>query len=277
MQRVRTKDDGLSPVFSSHQPVDRLFNFMSGTSFAAPIVANKAALLMRENPEASPNLVRVLLALGAEIPEETARAVGNPADQVRIAGYGRVDYRRAASSTINRVVLAAEDEVALDSFHVFELPVPPVLTQTRGRRRISVALAFYPPVRHSRQDYLGSRMSFRLVRGKSLEEVVDAYRRHAANEEDPETFSGTRFQCDLWPNTRSRDFSTLQKGELTFTNNPSADYGDTYYVVVRSQRIWAPEEVSHQRYAVGVALEHIAHPIDLYAALRARVAVRARV
>ncbi len=258
--RVVESDQGVSVVSLNYQPFDRLFSFGTGTSFAAPRVAHYAARLFDEIPEASPNLVRALLALSAEVPSAALEVVG-ARDILNVCGYGKPEFDRARASTLNRVVLHAVDDLRLDSFHVFELPIPDELIRTKGQRRISIALAFYPPVRHTRLDYLGARMSFRLVRGKSLDEVIAAYQAHGNEEGEPPTLTGTRFQCALTPGARNRDTSTLQKGEFTFTRNPD-EYGDTYYIVVRAERVWAPEDISHLEYAIAASIEHRTSPIE---------------
>lgn len=278
-KRLLENDPGVATISLNKDYLARLFNFGSGTSFAAPKVARLAALLLGQFPAASPNLIRVLLALSADIPNETANVLQNRHDQLQVCGYGQPTFERAAYSTTSRVTLLAEDDLDIDSFHVYELPIPPVFATTRGERRVAVALAYDPPVRHSRVDYLGIRMSFRLVRGKSLEEVEEAYRRRRADEEHPLSLAGSKYQSTLWPGPTDRDRGTLQKGTLVMRNNPSPEYGETYFLVVRAERSWAREEVTHQSYAIGVLEEHLGAPIDLYTQVRQRtvVSVRARV
>ncbi len=277
LRSVRVNDPGLSSVSLNNLPLQTLFSFASGTSFAAPRVAHQAARIWQTLPDASPNLIRTLLALSASVPQAASDILPNERERLLVCGYGRPDVEGALHSTPSRVTLIAEDEVSVDSFHVYEIPGPEVFSTTRGLRRIAVSLAFDPPTRHTRVDYLGVRMSFRLVRGQSLEQVVASYRRHAETEGDPPSLAGTRYQIALEPGPQSRDTSTLQKGEVFIKNNPREEYGDTYFLVVRSERVWAPPDVSHQRYAVGVTLEHIGTPIDLYASIRQRLTARARI
>jgi hypothetical protein len=235
-----------------------------------------AAVLFGQFREASPNLIRDLLALSAKVPAEAAAILPNKPDQLRVCGYGKPDLERAGFSVPNRVTLIAEAELPIDFFHVYELPVPQSFCNTRGRRKIVVSLAYDPPTRHTRVDYLGVRMSFRLVRGKTLEEVVNAYRRHGKDEGDPPSLAGGSYQCPMWPGPSLRDTSTLQKASFEMARNPLARYGNTYYLVVRAERRWAPVEVTHQTYAVAVMEEHEAL-IDLYAEIRQRTEISVRV
>ena len=274
--RVLDHDRNLSVVSLNREYLQRLFRFNHGTSFAAPRVARMSAVLFGQFREASPNLIRDLLALSATVPSEAAAILPNKRDQLRVCGYGKPDAERAGFSTPNRVALIAEGELPIDSFHVYELPIPETFCNTRGRRQIVVSLAYDPPTRHTRVDYLGVRMSFRLVRGKTLEEVVQAYRRLGRDEGHPPSLAGSSYQCNMWPGPSLRDTSTLQKASFRMTHNPRAEYGNTYYLVVRAERRWAPVEVTHQTYAVAVMEEHEAL-IDLYAEIRQRTEISVRV
>jgi hypothetical protein len=49
-------------------------------------------------------------------------------------------------------------------------------------------------------------------------------------------------------------------------------YGDDYYLAVFAERRWAGEEITHQRFAVAVELEHEAE-INIHQMLRTRVRV----
>jgi hypothetical protein len=184
------------------------------------------------------------------------------------------DFVRATTSDDNRVILYDDSTIALDQFLVYEIPIPQEFLDTRGRRHIQVTLAFDPPVRHTRIDYLGTRMSFRLNRGARLEEVVDFYRRRAADD-GPVPEMPDRNNCKLKPGPNSRDMGTLQRAALVMQNNPSHDYGDIYFLVIRCERRWADEADSPQRFAVVVDLSHQAE-VPLYARLQERIRLRAR-
>lgn len=255
----------------NHQFTRQLLTSGKGTSYAAPMLANKASELLRLFPTASANLIRALLAGASSVPDAcTRRLVGmSAADQARICGYGMVDNLRAAYSDDHRVVLYAEDQLTINHFAVFRVPVPPEF-QGNGRRTIRVSLAFDPPVRRTRAEYIGTKMNFRLIRGCSSAEVFAHFRARRAEEGDPPNLP-ERFKCTLEPGSNSRDSHTLQTASKTFVQD-TADYGDEYYLVVRCAGGWAePQEVA-QRFAVVVELEH-QPAIQLYARLRQRIRV----
>lgn len=252
-----------------HLAVDRLFTAGSGTSYAAPLVANKAASILARFPTASANLVRALLANAAQVPDEAAlklQPLGSEALRA-VCGHGQVDAVCATYSDDHRVVLYAEDELPLDHFAVYHLPIPE-LFQSGGRRTIRVSLAFDPPIRHTRADYAGVDMSFRLIRGCDPALIFDHYR-HRSKGEGRQPDIAKRYNCDLEPGPQERERGTLQSASVTFSRS-TEQYGDDYYLVVRCEAGWAASFEMRQRFAVVVELSH-QDEVQLYARLRARV------
>ena len=231
-----------SGVISLHQNyLERMLTAVSGTSFAAPVVAYKAGLVREILPAASANLVRALLAISAEQPPEARECLlGLKEEQMfHILGHGVVDAERAIYSDDHRVVLICEDTLDVDRFAVYEVPVPDIFREEDGTRRIRVALAFDPVVRHTRLDYAGLGMSFDLFRGATAEEVFDACRKweKKADGEDPFKIKDAR-RCKLVPSTNLRGYGTLQCGSFVAKRNWDK-YGESYYVVVRCHGGWA--------------------------------------
>lgn len=259
---------------TSSRYLERMFTTEIGTSYAAPLVAHKAALVLRVLPEASANLLRALLVNSASIPKAAQDRLLPLGDEaaMRLCGFGIADSIAAASSDRNRVVLYADDEIGMDNFFVYEVPIPLEFSETKGDRYITVSLAFDPPTRHTRAAYLGVEMSFRLVRGKTLEEVQEHFRRRnvVAEGRQPDVESRYNVSFDSGPNFRER--GTMQRGAFSIKRNPDAAYGDTYYLVVRCERQWFADELAMQRFAVVVELGH-SEDIDIYERIRARVEV----
>lgn len=253
----------------NHEYARQLLTSGMGTSYAAPMLAHKAAGLLRLFPAASANLLRALLAGASSVPDPCSRRLTglDAADQVRICGYGMVDVLRAAYSDDHRVVLFAEDRLNINHFAVFRVPVPPEF-QSNGRRTIRVSLAFDPPVRRTRAEYIGTKMNFRLLRGCPSAEVFAHFRSRTAEEGDPPDIPG-RFQCGLEPGPNSRDGNTLQSASAAFVNDTTG-YGDEYYLVVRCVGGWAESQEVAQNFAAVVELEH-QPAIRLYERLRQRV------
>ncbi len=272
VQRLRGGDDvaAAGVLTLHHQPIDQLFTCGSGTSYATPLVAFKASQVFRLLPTASANLVRALLGGAAAIPlaaEERLQGLG--ADAIlAICGHGQIDLEHAAYSDDARVVLYAEDELPIDHFAVYEVPIPDLFQSEVGRRTIRVSLAYDPPVRHTRADYAGLGMSFRLLRGCAPNVIFEHYRRRDATEgKFPEI--ANRYNCKLMPGPQLREKGTLQSASVSFKQDVGG-YGDRYHLVVRCEGGWASTLVQQQRFAVVVQLEHEAQ-IQLYQRVRIRL------
>lgn len=268
--KLDQKDPGVARVSLSREIASgRLFEFDSGTSFAAPSVAYAGARVVDAFPQASANLVRALLASSATVPDAARAVIGNE-DRIRqLCGYGRPDVEAAISSRDERVVLIAEDELGADMFHIYEVPLPDIFRLVSGRRSIGVALAFDPPTRHTRLDYTGTTMDFRLLRGIDIEKVAHAYSQLPKGQDNEPTLPSST-QCQMVPRPRERDSSTLQHAVHELMKNPRREYGDTYYVVVRCKRGWAGDEFYPQRYALVVTLAHSHSGVRLYEAVQLR-------
>lgn len=284
----RVDDDGGCSIMSfSHQPTRQLFAFDNGTSFAAPRVARSAAILwnsiqenLGEEPQA--NLVRAILASAAHLPaaEHNRIQQARSEDEIRrVYGYGMLDEDVIFDSADRRVTLIAQGTMPLDTLAVFEVPAPAEFRAAAGNKQVTVSLAYDPPVRRRRAEYLGVRMDYALIRGKSLDEIVEAYRQLSQDEriagrENPDGIQGAfqaPFKCGLEPGPRALQGSTLQQSRWTFTREGS-DYGESWYLVIRAQRTWAPDTFTDQRFAVTVTLQ--ANEPQLYNLVRNRIQVR---
>jgi hypothetical protein len=193
-----------------------------------------------------------------------------------ICGYGRIDLDYALHSIASQVTLFASASIEIDKFAIFEVPIPKELKDVEGEKFIDVALAFDPPVRRRRADYLGVSMSFDLIRGKKLSEVIDAYRAAESQETPDRAISGSS-RISFFPTTRckqegfARNASTLQKGTFSFKRS-TKDYGESYWLVVRAQREWLPDAFTHQDFAVAVNVR--AATDKLYGLIQSRINVR---
>ena len=260
-------------IVLNHEFARQLLTSGRGTSYAAPMLANKAAQLLRLFPDATANRVRALLVGASEVPEACRMRLAaiDATDQARICGNGLVDELRAAFSDDHRVVLFAEDRLPINRFAVYRVPIPSEF-QGHGKRTIRVSLAFDPPVRRTRAEYIGTKMNFRLLRGCPSHEVFEHFRSRTDAEGDPPDIPN-RFKCSLQPGPRSRDDQTLQTASMTFVRDTET-YGDEYYLVVRCAGGWAEAQEVAQNFAIVVELEH-QPAIQLYARVRQRVQVRA--
>jgi hypothetical protein len=218
-------------------------------------------------------MIRALLAVSADIPPEAVQCLGKLGTNApRLClGSGVPNLARALDSEERRVILIADkQELATDQFALFRIPLPKEFQTTKGERHIRVSLAFDPPVRHTRLEYLGIRLNYHLLRGVTPDEIFEFFRYRTKDEAKFEELAKTA-KCKLVPSRDIRGTSTLQASRMTMKQNVDR-YGDEYYLAVFADRRWAGEEITHQRFAVAVELEHEA-TINIHQQLRARVRV----
>lgn len=274
-QRINRYDQGAGIVSAHHEfGQGRLFAFDVGSSYAAPRVAHQAARILGQYPQASANLVRALLVASADIPTEAKECLGFQSNEeknrlLQLCGYGKADLDRALFSAPNCVTLFREETLEIDHFHLYEIPIPDEFKQLQGIRRISATLAFDPPVRRTRRDYIGNRMSFKLIRGKTADEIVANY--HELSETGNQ-FTAATTTNTLWPNYETRHSGTVQKGTLEVRSRRALDYDSPFHLVVWSEGRWAAQEYTTQNYAVVVTLEFEEQAtVNLYEIMRTRV------
>lgn len=201
----------------------RYLTAKTGTSFATPHVTHAAAVAEREleramGRPASANLIRAVLGAAAALEDCHGGWLGDEKDRLRLVGYGLCDAKRSAYSTQSRVTLVSEGSIGDDSLHVFALPLPPEFTDGTGKRGLRVSLAFDPPVRASRKEYLARTMWFEVCRGLTVVDL-ERYRAKVEAGSTKETLPG-KHHVDLKPSRRALQWSALQVASKEWTRRP---------------------------------------------------------
>ncbi len=267
----------------------RLLTAGSGTSFAAPQVSHAAAWALdavsRAIDSESANAVRAMLGVCTEIPpcgydwlKDTEKK--ETWDKLRLAGYGMVNIERVRASLANDVCLIASDSVEEDHWHVYEIRVPPIFLSTRGEHGISVSLAFDPPVRSSRKQYLARTMWLEVLKGLTLAEVNKYRARYTGPGKAPSL--KTSKLLDMRPTKTAVQWSTLQVRRKVWSRSNQLPIveGATepmLHVLVGCQSRFPHGEETDQRYSVAVRFWHTDTRIDLYQEVRSRIRPRVAV
>lgn len=256
----------------------QIFAAVNGTSFAAPAVARVAADISYAYPDASANLIRALLVTGSKH-TAPADALQEPYRRSRIYGLGLPSVQRATSSEATRVTMTYDGSMPVDTVQIHPLPIPEEFR--RGSRRdrvISVALAFDPPVRRQRREYLAGTMKFDLYRDIDADELAAMLQRQ--DPDDPSDMINDRRRLDLQPGVNTFTHSTLQLrtwlGRNSFVNDD-----ETFLIAVTHKaQTWARNDPSyeHQSYALAATLEdRELATADLHQILRQQLQVPVRV
>jgi hypothetical protein len=297
--RVINNEPGASILTLSKDYVGSMFRAYCGTSFAAPRVANMAAQLFTQFPNATSNLIRALIINSATLPNEIPRVfqarnkdTKGFKKQLQIYGYGQPDLFRAKYSAENYVVLLEDDaQIPVGSFQIFEIPpLQDDYLRTEGIRILSVTLAFDPPTRPTRGDsYLGVAMEFNLFKNIDKESIISAFVK-ASKETSTEEFTevslkelkhqhpGKGITVDLFPGSRLRNKGCLQRGQVEISSKARGFNQQPLYLVLSCARKWAKQgEIDMQRYALVVSMSHSNPEIDLYNQLRLRTQIAQRI
>jgi len=261
---------------------------VSGTSFAAPHVSNAAAWGFRAVEEAlgqaDSNAVRAILGVSSTVPVCGEDWLRDPQgqetwDRLRLVGYGMLDVDRVRASLESDTCLITTDSVDEDHWHLYAVPVPPAFATGRGKRGITVALAFDPPVRASRREYLSRTMWVEVLKGLTLEEVTTYRTPHTGDGRAPALPQSKTL--DMRPTKTDVQWSTLQvrrKVWSRYRDLPVAGEGTdpVLHVLVGCQRRFPHAENPGQSYGLAVRFWHNDAEVQIYQQLQARVRARAR-
>ncbi|MDD4788860.1 MAG: S8 family peptidase, partial [Pirellulales bacterium] len=80
--------------------------------------------------------------------------------QARFLGYGEVDPSRAMVSTDQRATIVGWGKLVREKAHVFDLPLPPSLSASKQKRRLTVTLAWLSPINNRHRSYRQAQLWF---------------------------------------------------------------------------------------------------------------------
>jgi Subtilase family len=298
--RVINNEPGASILTLAKDYAGSMFRAYCGTSFAAPRVANIAAQLFTQFPNATSNLIRALIVNSATLPSEIPRVFQAKNDkdkkqlqkQLQIYGYGQPDLFHAKYSAENYVVLLEDDvQIPVGSFQIFEIPpLPDEYLKTQGTRKLSITLAFDPPTLPTRGDsYLGVTMEFNLFKDIDKESIINAFVK-ASKENSTEEFTeislkelkkkhhGKGISVDLFPGSNLRKKGCLQQGQVEISSKAKGFDQQPLYLVLSCARKWAKQgEIDMQRYSLVVSISHSNPEVDLYNQIKLRTQIAQRI
>jgi len=246
-----------------------LLGFVSGTSYSAPKVAHLAARLIERYPDASPNLLRALLVQSARFPNGVAD--WEPARVLRLCGFGVPDLDRALYCRPQRATLYYEGEILPDEVKLFDVPVPPEFAKSKGRKAITVTVAFDPPVSVVHRDRpAGVHLTWRLARGDvpvSKVEAAIAAEASQGESANSEADGKSPFRAGDLP-ARMQQQGTVQKNVFSWKRGV---YGDTYRLAVTAKAVRPAHAETRQGFAIVVSLECEDEGVNIFNMIRTRL------
>jgi len=263
-----------------------------GTSVAAPHVTHAAALALETastilGTSASANTVRALLGACTGLPpcDEAEKWLLDPEgnetwEKLRLVGYGAVDADLVEHSRRNSAVLLAEDVVAEDNWHVYSVKVPPAFLSGTGRRGLVVSLAYDPPVRSSRKDYLSRTMWLEVLKGITGDQIAAFRGRQTPGATERGPSLPKKNELGLRPTKRDLVWSTLQVRRIEWQKVPQLPVIDgeseaTLHILVGCQNRFPHGAEEEQWYGLAVRLWHKDATVDLHQELQSRIRPRA--
>lgn len=257
----------------------RLFGAVWGTSYAAPQVAHEVARIQTRYPQAGANLLRALTALAGDAPPKSCD--GHPVT----ATYGVPDADTVLESSGEQVIFVYEGVMDTNSHTVLEVPIPSEFAAGKSHREFSVALAFDPPTRRSRRDYIAGRMQFEFTQKSTFDDLALAYAEQPTEAEvkaDPKAVKYPKpKRVDLRPAVSDLSSDTLICRRYERPSGGWDSDDEQYYLVVTHEfSPWTQSQkksYTEQRFAVAVRIRDFDRPeLDLYALAQARLEQRAR-
>ncbi|CCF82496.1 conserved hypothetical protein [Nitrolancea hollandica Lb] len=259
----------------------RVLGSAVGTSFACPHVTHAAALAtvsLKESlgVDASANLIRAFVGSLTETPPCGCDWLQNEDTALRLSGYGIPIVNGSIWSRANHVRLVAQDAVEEGRFHIYRIQVPESFLSMKGKRGIGVALAYNPPVRASRKEYLARTMSIEVVHGLLIPEI-ETYFRPKQHENAPRL--PDKYKISMRPSRTTVQWSTLQVRSRVWTQAPrlqtcGEDEAPHIHIVIDCQKRFSTGLNPKQDYGLVVYFWHEGEMVDIYQSLRSRVRLR---
>ncbi len=210
-----------------------------GTSFSAPYIAHLAARILTVYPKATTNQIRALLAVHSSMPQEVISLFGKEKEKpILTAGYGVVDEEALFRSLDDDLTIFGENLLANKSHHFYEIPIPEEFWIGNKRlRQVSISLAHTPLVKTTRLDYKTTRISFKLIKALSLEELSRRF-----NDDVPveETTKYSEYSNQRNVTEQRRNYGTLQCSTWNFKQVNARERLKKFFIVVtRHDYVWA--------------------------------------
>jgi len=225
-----------------------------GTSYAAPRVTHKLALIMSDLKalgieDVSAPLLRALIVNSAsyDFLGESLSEFVDTMDEIQvkhwlnILGYGQPDDVMATYCDEHSVLLFFQGEIESDKVMFFDIPVPENLADADfGIKQLSITLAFSPEVQKwGIEEYLGTTLKWRLFRGDThQDEIINAMSQEDFEDDDTDENSSLSEIKNTKLKVTLRSKGTVQHDIAEWSRHQRSYSENNYTLAVVSQKKW---------------------------------------
>ena len=276
---------GTNVVVASNKITPAIAN-NSGTSFAAPRVAHKLALILADLQNSGVENVSA--------PMLKAFAVNSASyldhdhfidtlDQVRhkhwrnVLGYGFPDNNHATNCDPYSAILFFQGTLMPNKVAFFGIPVPPDLADAEnGVKRLSITVSYAPEIqRWGLERYLGTSLKWRAFRGNIDRDEIISAMSIESEDADPPPIPNEIPNPKIGISLRSR--GTTQHDIYEWSAHQREYSANFYTLAIAAYEKWGRPNPDPVPYAIVVRLEDTTRTCNIYTEIQniyARVEVR---
>ena len=251
-----------------------------GTSFAAPRVSHKLALLLHELQslgldKISAPLLKAFLTNSAvydsdltDIREQLETV--NRKQYLQVLGHGRPDSTRATECDKYSMLMFYQGELAFDEVAFFDVPIPVNFTDSTAEKRITVTVSHYPEVqRWGLESYFGIDLKWRMYRGDlDRDEILNKLSKSDNADSQTSVDATTPDEMTFEHKVTRRSRGSVQHDWFEWRNHKQ-EYSDSHYTLaVSAQKRWN-RNPQPTKFAVVIRIEDIGGTLPIYSEIAA--------
>ena len=248
-----------------------------GTSFAAPRVAHKLAVLLKELTDlglqhvSAPLLKALLINSSTHRGDVASIAAGlesyGPKKWLDVLGHGFADPSRATDCDEHSIILFHQGVIDSNQVAYFDIPIPTSLTGSTSKKRITITTAHYPEVQKwGLESYLGVDLKWRMFRGDvSRDEITAAMSTITEFETEVDGIEEADLPNELafMHRVTRRSRGTVQHDWLEWTQHRAEFSTNHYTLAIASYKRWQRNQLPVP-YAVVVRIEDLGGIVPVY-------------
>ena len=273
-QNAVRSNPGTSVVMASNQLTPAAARNY-GTSFAAPRVAHKLAVVMQDLQELGLDDVSAPLLKAFLVNSSTYRSdpwefekrldTEQKKRSLDLLGYGIADAALATNCDDYSILLFYQGTIEPDQVAFFDVPVPVTLSQSNDKKRITVTVAHYPEVQKwGLESYFSVDLKWRFFRGDvDRDSIVEAmsHSTEDSGESDDEVALPSEVKFEHKVTRRSR--GAVQHDWCEWTQHRESFSDNHYTLAVACHKRWS-RRIDPTPLAIVVRIEDLGGQVPIY-------------